>query len=426
MQIMLFPFGSHGDINPFLGVALALRERGHEVTFAACGYFRESVERTGLPFLEWGTAEEYLAAASHPDVWHPLRSFGHLFRNGICPAMRLQYEMIAERAAAGPVLVLANCFGFGARMAQEKLGVPVATVHLQPSVLWSGYETPQLSSIWVGPGVPRWLKNFQFWLGERFVIDRAVCGETNRYRRELGLPPMSRAAHWWNSPECVLGLFPEWFAPPQPDWPANVHLTEFPLWDEQHHAPAQPELEAYLAAGPPPVVFTPGTANKYAAPFFEAAVEACRRTNRRGLLLTRFAEQIPQSLPDGVKHVPFTPLSRLLPRAAALVHPGGVRPLSPAMRAGVPQLIMPMAHDQPDNAARLRRLGLGEALPPSRFRGPAVTESLQRILGSETISQNCRAIAARFEGIDPFATACHVLEEYGARKGLEVSASRSA
>jgi UDP:flavonoid glycosyltransferase YjiC (YdhE family) len=415
VKLLVFPFGSHGDVHPFIGLSLALKERGHDVTCVVNSYFSELLRRTGLDFVEMGNGDDFLELAAHPDLWHPVRSFRYLMRFGVGRYLRAQYELVAERYVPGETIVIGNCLGFGLRFAQEKLGVPLVTVHLQPSVMWSEHESPALSKIIAGSRTPRWLKRLQYNLGERLVIDRASREATSEFREELGLPPLTRTTRWWHSPECVLGLFPEWYAPPQPDWPPNVHLTQFPLWDEATVTSPQAELEDFLNAGEPPIVFTPGSANIQAASFFAAAAEACRRLDRRGLFLSKFAEQIPSDLPVGVKHFDYVPFSRVLPRAAAVVHHGGIGTTAQGLRAGIPQLIMPLSHDQPDNAARLKRLGVGDSLLPKRFRGAAVAGKLQRLLDSSDVKNSCSLAAERFAGVDPFAEACNVVDQFAQR-----------
>ena len=388
MHFIFSPLGSAGDVYPMLGIAIELRQRGHEITFLVNGYFRELVERHGLPWVELGTREEFLAAVNHPDLWKPLRSFNYLFHRGIEPFFGKQYAAVAEHAKSAGSVVIASCLGFGARIAQEKLNLPLVTLHLQPAVLWSDVEPP-VFPILAGP---RWLKGVLYRLGEWLVIDRTACPCVNRFREELGLPPMRRTTRWWHSPQCVVCLFPPWFAPPQPDWPANLVQADFPLWEERDDASLSPEVEAFLQAGTRPVVFTPGSANVFAGDFFRAAVEACHELGERGILLTRFAEQVPTDLPAGVRHFPYVPLSQLLPRCAALVHHGGIGTMSQALAAGVPQLLMPLAYDQLDNASRVRRLGVGDWLRPSRFRGPAVAARLKTLLASQPVSRACRDV----------------------------------
>ncbi len=421
MRIVALPVGSSGDVHPFLGLALALRARGHELTIATSGYFENLVRRTGLEFVEIGTREEFLAVADHPDIWHPRRAFGHLFRAGAEHVLRGQYALVAARAASGPIVVLHNCLGLGARVARDRLGIPLVTIHCQPATLWSEYESPVIPGMWARPEVPRWIKRFQYWIGETFVIDRLTRPVLDAFRREVGLAPVRKTTRWWHTPDGVLCLFPEWFARRQPDWPENVEFAPFPLWDEAEVTAPQPEVEAFLGAGDAPIVFTPGSANKHARPFFGAALDACRRLGRRGVFLSRFPEQIPDPLPDGVRHFDYVPLGRLLSRAAALVHHGGIGTAAQGLRAGIPQLVMPMAYDQPDNAARLAALGVGDSLPPAEFRGAAVANRLARLLASAEVRRACLVVAGRFAGGAPFEQACHAIESIGARYGDRAS-----
>ena len=409
MHFIFSPIGSAGDVHPMLGIAVLLQKRGHEITFLTNGYFQETVERHGLRFVELGSKDQFLAAANHPDLWKPRRAFRYVFEKGVQPFLRLQYAAIQEHSRSGNTIVVASCLGLGARIAQEKLGVPLVTVHLQPAVIPSRIAPPTF------PGVvgPRWLKNLMLGLAGRLVIDRVICPEVNRFRRELGLRPVRQIVRWWHSPQLVVCLFPQWFAPPQPDWPGNLLQTDFPLWDERTDAALAPGVQEFLAEREPPIIFTPGSANVFGRPFFQAAVAACQRLGRRGILLTRFTEHLPELLPSSVKHFPFVPFGQLLPKAAGLVHHGGIGSTAQALAAGIPQLVMPLAHDQFDNAARVKRLGVGDWLLPSRFRGPAVATELDALIGSESIQRACRKTAERFSGKDGVAAAGDAIEQFG-------------
>jgi rhamnosyltransferase subunit B len=281
-----------------LGIAVELHGRGHEVTFLANGYFQETVERCGLRFLQLDTREHFHFVTGHSDLWKPRRAFRYVLQQTVLPIIRDQYAFIKEHSRSKETVVVASCLGFGALIAQEKLGIPLVTVHIQPAVILSRIEPPAFPGL-VGP---RWFKNLMVGLAERLVIDRTVCPEVNRFRRELGLPPVRHITRWWHSPGLIVCLFPDWFAPPQPDWPKNLVQADFPLWDEGTDVGLAAEVEAFLDAGEPPVAFTPGSANVFGKPFFQAAVEACQRLGRRGILLTRFPEQLPRPLPEGVKH----------------------------------------------------------------------------------------------------------------------------
>jgi UDP:flavonoid glycosyltransferase YjiC (YdhE family) len=217
-------------------------------------------------------------------------------------------------------------------------------------------------------------------------------------------------ANWWHSPHCILGLFPDWFAPPQADWPPNVHLTGFPLFDEAEHVELSGAVEQFLNAGTPPIVFTAGSAMRHGHDFFSAAADACVRLDKRGILLARFSEQIPTGLPTTVRHFDYVPFSLLLRRAAALVHHGGIGTTAQALAAGLPQLIMPLAHDQPDNAMRLKRLGVGESLTRGKFKGPAVAQRLRALLSDPDLPARCRVLADRINRDHALARSCEVIE----------------
>ncbi len=289
--------------------------------------------------------------------------------------------------------------------------MPLASIELQPAVLRSGHEAPILP----GMPLPRWLppalKHLAYWIGDRMLIDPVIAPTLNRIRADLELPPVHRILdQWWHSPQRIIGLYPAWFAPPQPDWPAQLALTGFPLFDERGLTEAPAEVLKFLDQGPP-VVFTAGSAMRQGHDFFAEAAATCRLLGRPGLLVTRYPEQLPTPLPEGVRHCSYIPFSQLLPRSAALVHHGGIGTTAQALAAGIPQLIMPMSYDQPDNAARIQRLGVGRSLPRNRFRANAVAESLDKLLQSSDVTARCRHVAQKFVGADPLAEACRLMEE---------------
>jgi len=402
MRLLVSTFGSAGDVFPMLGLALALRGRGHDVTFATNPYFEEPARRHGLPFEPLGTAEQFLAVVRDPGLWKPRTGFRVVFE-GQRAGFREQYALHERLRLPG----VTNLFGFGALMAREKLGLPVVTVHLQPSVLWSNVEPPEF------PGVsgPRWLRRLLYAAGIKYFAQPTVARAFDPWRAELGLGPTPRVDRWWHSPDGVVCLFPDWFGPPQPDWPPNVVTTDFPLWNDGSDAGLPDDLAAFLDAGEPPLAFTPGSANVHGRAFFEAAIDAAQRLGRRALLLTKFPEQLPAALPPGVRHVAYAPLDVLLPRTAAFVHHGGIGSMSQALAAGVPQLVMPLAHDQFDNLARAKKLGVGDGLGVRQFTGRRVAATLVRLLGSADVAKACRTAAARLTARDGLTRAAAAVED---------------
>ena len=301
---------------------------GHRVTFVTSPYHEPLLRRVGLPLLPVGTVKQFEEATAHPALWRQHGALAVLAKI-IGQSTPTIYRHVAREASTQRTIVVAHPLALGARVAQETHDVPLVTLHLAPAAILS-VEAPPVASPWIGsPDVlPKPVRRLVVSLADR-LADLAIASDLNRFRAELGLAPVRHIArHWWHSPERVIGLFPEWFAAPRADWPTQLELTGFPLYDETGIAPVPTGLEAFLNeaedAGDLPVVFAPGSSNRQAGRFFSAAADACRRLGRRGIFLTRFTEHLPSRLPPGERHFKYAPFSTVLPRAAALVHHGGI------------------------------------------------------------------------------------------------------
>lgn len=410
MNVLLVPVGSAGDVHPFVGLGQAMRARGHHVTLLANDFFRPLAERTGLDFVALGDFEEFQDTLNNPDLWHPLRSL-RVVAESVARVYDRTFQAIAERNIPGETVMAAGSLGFAARAAEEKLGIPTATVHLQPGLVRSVYQTPAMPGLAMADWWPKAAKRFLYWTADTFFIDPAIRPTLNAFRARVGLPPLRRVLlNGLDSPRLSLCLFPSWYASKQPDWPPQAVLTEFPLFDAAGAYDVPPEVDAFLESGSPPIVFTPGSAMRHGQGFFRESVAACRRINRRGVLLTRFGAQVPTDLPPTVRHFEYVPFGQILPRCAALVHHGGIGTMSQAFAAGIPQVIMPLAHDQYDNAARVRGLQVGGSVPAKSYRAETAAAELTRVLGMEGIQERCAALAERMRGVDPFRKACDELE----------------
>jgi UDP:flavonoid glycosyltransferase YjiC (YdhE family) len=408
---ILTAIGSYGDVHPIVGLATALAARGHRVKLITNPYFADVVTGAGIDFVPVSTRDEYVRLSQHPDLWHPIKGPALALKEAAGGLARPLYELAMILHESGDTVFCSHPLDLGTRVAGEKLQAPVVSIDLSPSMLWSIYDSPRLKGALTGPRVPKWIKRLQVWMSDSVFVRPILGPPINGLRREIGLPPVKRFfSQWMHATELTLGLFPEWFATRQPDWPPNVRLVGFPLWDANEETALAPELQEFLQQGEPPLAFSPGSANHAARPFFKAAVDACRRLGRRGILLTKYGAQLPERLPEGVRHFGFVPLSRLLPHMAAVVHHGGIGSCAQALAAGVPQLVQPMSFDQFDNSRRLARLGVAEELSVRRFRGPAVAEALDRLLSSAEVRVHCRASAEKCDGVLARSVACDAVE----------------
>jgi len=410
VHFLLTPFGSSGDVHPYVGIGRRLRERGHAVTVLTAEPHRRVVEGAGLEFVSVYTEHDYEAATHHPDLWHPTR--------GLKPVARLMllgleptWRELEARYVPGKSFLVGHPLSFATRSFEEKTGAPAATPHLSPFSLRTAHQVPALPGLVDVSGLPLGIKRALWWLIDVTQLDPHLVPELNRWRASKGLPAVRRVfREWINSPRLVLALFPEWFGARQPDWPRAVEFASFPLWDDPHVNPIDAELEVFLSSSAPPVVATPGSANRQAERFFAAVVGALERLGRRGLLLTQYPEQLPRDLPATIVARKYAPLSRVLPRAVALIHHGGIGTAAQAFAAGVPQLVMPMAFDQADNALRAQRLGVARSVLPKRWTGDAVAAALRALLGDPAVVAAAARRRDDLRGIDGIALACDALE----------------
>ena len=411
MHVVLMSIGSAGDIHPLVRVGTELRDRGHSVTLSTVDVFQPLAEAEGFRFISLGNRREYDEIISNPRLWHPRRGATYFVRNVILPFMRRQYAVLEQCVAADECdVVIAPGTCLGARIAHDKLGVNLATAHLSPFFFRSVFRNRRVPGLVIPDWVPHSWKRGIFRLGDR-VGDLVFGRKVNEFRAELGLPPAENVFwDWWNSPQLILAMFPEWFAAPQPDWPSQTRLAGFPLYDQSTvDSTTTPELEDFLKAGLPPIVFTAGTAMAHAKEFFATSLAAVQQLGHRAIFLAQHAEQLPSPLPDQVRWFSYLPFSQVLPRAAAIVHHGGVGTMAQSLRAGIPQLVVPLGFDQPENASRVVELGVGVTLHPHQYSHKALIGALSTLM-EPVMRQNCRAIAEKFVANEGLADAILEIE----------------
>jgi len=418
MRILLTTIGSHGDVHPFLAVGAALRARGHEVAVLVQPLFRGQVLDAGLEHIPLGDrAVDLDIIASNPRLMDGVRGSPAIIRELILPEAPRIFNAVSSAIEHHRFdLVLTHHICFGAAWACEKRDVPCATACLSP-LAWASRHEPLIGAPWARPDPPRWRYRAAYPLIPvitRWLYDPAV----NRARRELGLPRgrdvFFRAARGGH---VNLGLWSPRFRGPLPDDPPQGRVCGF-TWFDAHrdHEHLSPEVRRFLDDGAPPVLFTLGsTAVFVAGAFYEAAAEACRRLNRRGLLLIGGKQPPPRRLPPGVRAFTYAPHSEVMPRACASVIHGGIGTTAQALRAGRPFAVVPFAHDQFDNAARAFRLGVSRSLRRSMVGPDSMERVLRTLLEDPGYAARARELGRHLAAEDGAVAAAVALERAPAR-----------
>ena len=393
MKIVFVAAGSAGDVHPFLAFGKILRARGHDVVLFSAAEFREGARHAGLRFEESLSTERFESLMNDPRLWDSKRAFPFLVREAAIPALEDCVAKIRAEVSDSQAVLAGSTLDLAARTVRELDGTPLVTIHMSPAPLRTVHRMPVFEGMAFVNVLPQWARHGFWWLADR-VLDPQYVPQLNEARAAFGLGGLSRPLKsWWNSPDRILGLWPEWFGPLQPDFPSTLRLTGFPFGGDDH-APLDAELAHWLGEDDPPIVFTHGSANIQSARFFEVSAEVVRELGCRALFVTRRSQDVPTALPEGVRHATYAPFGSVLPHAAALVSHGGIGTIAEGLRAGVPQLVVPMAHDQYDNASRLAELGVALWIASPRYSVGKATGAIELILG-EGIRRNAVELGTR-------------------------------
>ena len=420
-RIVITSWGSYGDVNPYVGLALALRARGHTPLLAIPAYYRAAVEREGIQHAAVGPDVEPSDATVVGRIMDARKGTEFLLRELLAPAVDRTYEAL-RAATTGADLLVTHPVTFAGPVLAEATGMPWVSTVLAPASFMSEHDP------FVMPPAP-WLKHVEkvsrwptVWLMRvAHRMTRPWLAPVDALRARLGLPrgrhPVFEGQH---SPTLVLALFSRVLAEPQTDWPPNVQVTGHPFYYAGHGASLAPALSRFLDDGEPPLVFTLGSSAVLAAGrFFEESIDAARRLGRRAVLLagTERAAHLTPSLPRGVLAVDQAPHSLLMPRAAAIVQQCGIGTLAQGLRAGRPILAVPFAHDQPDNAWRATRLGVARTVPADRYDARRAARELGRLLDEPGYAARARIVSERVRAENGAAEACDAIEAVLQRRG---------
>lgn len=416
-HFLLTTFGSFGDLHPYIAVGMGLRNRGHRVTIATSENYRAKVEGEGLSFH--AVRPDLTPLLDQPEIiaraFHPRRGSEYIIRDLFLPWVEQNCEDLMRIAPEADVLV-GHSIAFATPAVAEALGKRWISVALQPSVFLSAFDPPVVSGMPIAQLLARLGPGFwRQWARFAKSVVRAWGWPLNDLRRKLGLPALANPLlDDMFSRYGTQAWFSRVMAKPQPDWPAHTTVTGFPFYDKLGPGLGlSRELKEFLDAGPAPIVFTLGSSAVFAAGrFFEESAGAAERLGVRALLLTGpdSRNRPGRAVPKTIALAEYAPYSELFPRAAAVVHQGGIGTTAQAIRAGRPMLVTPFSHDQPDNAARMERLGAARVLALKNYRAQSVARELQAILEKERYVDSAMRAAAIIGAEDGVRAACDGLE----------------
>lgn len=412
-RIVLSTIGSLGDLHPMIALGIELQHRGHDVVVNTWQGYAEKIAEVGLEFY-----------SLRPDIDPTDRDLIRksmdaqtgtetVVREIIFPNLRPMYDDLTV-ACQGADLMLSGEIVYVAGSVAEKTGIKWITTTLAPLAMFSSHD-PNVYPMYQ---FLEWLRPLPVLFHEKLLeIMKWTLREWyepfKAFRRELGLSddvdPLITDKY---SGLLHLAMFSKAIGRPQPDWHSPTLQTGFCFYDESESLALQPELSRFLDSDEAPIIFTLGSAAVWdARDFFEESIKAARLLGRRAVLLYGKDNQPPSGLDDRIVAFDFAPYSLVFPRAACVVHQAGVGTTAQVLRAGVPQLIMPFSHDQPDNAARCRREGVAEIINREVYTAESAAKALTGILQDEKHGVNAARLQRIIATENGTITACDAIED---------------
>jgi MGT family glycosyltransferase len=414
-RIVLTTIGSLGDLHPKIAIALELRKRGHNVVFATHKEYQGKIEALGFEFHRMRPDNTALNDPQEMARMMDLqKGTEYVTRNWVCASLRETYTDLMNSAKDADFIIAGEGV-VAARLVAEKLGIRWALAVLQPISFFSAYDPSvipvfpflaklrRLGSI-VNRGVIKLSK----------AVAKSWAEPVHQLRRELGLPPLVGNPFIDDkySSYLVLAMFSSVLAKPQPDWVANTIVTGFTFYDaSQGEAELTPELQQFLGAGEPPIVFTLGSAAVMTPGiFYQESIQAAKLLNRRAVLLIG-KNAPPENFGEDILAVSYAPYSQIFPHACAIVHQGGIGTTAQALRSGCPTLVMPYSHDQPDNAVRSERLGTSRTIPRKQYLASRVAHELRELLENPNYATKAAEIGRIIQAENGVGVACDAIEK---------------
>jgi vancomycin aglycone glucosyltransferase len=300
-----------------------------------------------------------------------------------------QFETIASAAEDCDIIVAATALQIAARSVAERMGISYVFAAYCPAVLPSPHHAPPPLPPLPGQPVPATTDNVELWARNAERFNDVFGPALNSHRASLGLAPVGDVRSYMLTRRPWLAADPTLAPWPDPEDRAVVQTGAWILPDVR---PLDPELEAFLDDGEPPVYFGFGSMR---APhdISRVMVETARALGRRAIVARGWADlSLIDDEPDCVA-VGEVNQQALFTRVAAVVHHGGAGTTTTAALAGAPQVVIPQSYDQHYWAQRIHHLGIGTAHAPDAPTSDSLTDALQYSLQHD-VAVRARSIAA--------------------------------
>jgi sterol 3beta-glucosyltransferase len=410
MNITILTYGSRGDVQPFLPLSLGLMQHGHKVILAAPSRFKNLVEEHGISF--------YPLAGDPEDLSRRLNDAGYNFikqvRELMDHAVEIGAEMVRQTDDAcrnADLIIHTFAHTVGAHTLAREKNIP--DIHIQtfpmfaPTGDYPNITMPNLGS--------RFLNRLTHTLSMQITMLTSTLG-FDQVRRRAGLPKRKLYHPFKDDPPRprtpILCAWSPSILPPSSDWGPHVHVTGYYFFPQNDSYSPPSELDEFLKSGKPPVCISFGSmVNKDAEKIDGIICDALEQTNNRGVILSGWGSAKRASTKD-LLYLESAPHDWLLPKCKLIVHHGGAGTTSAALRAGIPQVVVPFMADQPFWGSRAHAIGV--APHPILVKKLSVERMVSAIAEAESkvVLERTQATGQSIRGEDGVKYAVELIESH--------------
>jgi rhamnosyltransferase subunit B len=411
-RIVLTTIGSLGDLHPQIALAIELRKRGHDIIFATMKEYGAIIEPLGFEFHPMRPDGTPINNPEEIAKMTDLKTGSeYVVRQWVLPNLRDTYTDLLDSAKDAD-FIIAGEIVYAAPLVAEKLGIRWASLALAPVAFFSAYDP---SVIPLFPFLVK-LRGLGTPLNQLIIqllkaVTKSWSEPIHQLRKELGLAQIQSNPILDKPSSClVLAMFSSALAKPQLDWDKKTVVTGFTFYEGNlNEGKINLELQQFLDLGEPPIVFTLGSAAVMVpGNFYQESVRAVTQLNRRAVLLIG-KNSPPDHLSEDIIAIDYVPYSQIFPHACAIVHQGGIGTTAQALRAGRPTLIMPYSYDQPDNAARVKRLGTSRTIDRSQYTSARAVKELDELLNNPKYATKATEIGRIIQSENGVSVACDAI-----------------
>ncbi|MGG7175943.1 glycosyltransferase [Clostridium paraputrificum] len=364
-NIVISTHWSDGDVIPFISIGKYLKKIGHEITiFTHCCY-EERIKKEGISFVPWDTPDEYEQffndLVTYSDIVAGKEDIQHFREKYESVDVRMkEYELLKPYCKKDDTILLAkNRSSVAALLLSEKLNIPIIWVYMNP------FEYESIESF-------------------NSINGKMLRDEANELRERMGLNPIESWLSWHSSPKIKVGLWPKWYRSEMVNEPEGIRLIGFPLETLSKKVLSIPDaLKKILLENTAPIIISGGSSKKIRNDFYKISIKACANLGRKIIVATKYKELLPDIIPSNVYVFDYIPLYQTLAYASLIINHGGIGTVSNAINAGVPQLILADCLDRPLNGSIIKKIGVGDYLPPLMWKEEKIRESVNNLLSQD-------------------------------------------